>query len=85
MLYFAALAGIGFACATALRWPVMFLVAISTFAMSLAVQWSQGVPLGFAALIAAASVLILQVCYVLGGLVFSVRIRRVEAKKNIEA
>ncbi len=85
MVYFAALAGIGFACATALRWPVMFLVAISTFAMSFAVQWSQGVPPGFAALISVASVVTLQVCYVLGGLVLSVRIRRIEAKKNIEA
>jgi hypothetical protein len=85
MVYFAALAGIGFACATALRWPVMFLVAISTLAMSFAVQWSQGVPPGFAALISVASVLTLQVCYVLGGLVLSVRIRRIEAKKNIEA
>jgi hypothetical protein len=85
MLYFTALAVIGFACAAALRWPVMFLIAMSTFVMSFAVQWGQGVAFGFAALIAVASFLILQVCYVLGGLALSVRIRMGEAKKNIEA
>lgn len=85
MFYFTALAVIGLACAAALRWPVMFLVAMSTFAMSFAVQLSQGVAFGFAALIAVTSFLILQVCYVLGGLALSVRIRMVAAKKNIEA
>ena len=85
MLYFTALAVIGFACAAALRWPVMFLAGMSTFGTSFAVQWSQGIHSGFAALNAVTSFLILQVCYVLGGLVLSVRLRRVEAKKNIEA
>ena len=85
MLYFTALALIGFACATAFRWPVMFCAAALIFVMCFAVRASQGFPFGSALLTAAASLVLFQLCYVLGGAVLSLRLRRVGAKKNIQA
>ena len=84
MLYFTAVGLIGLACATAFRWPVMFvfvaLVALGCFT----VRSGQGAPASVAAMNAIASALVLQLCYVLGGVLLTFRVRRVSAKKNLE-
>ncbi len=84
MLYFTAVGLIGLACAMAFRWPVMFVLAALVAVGCLAVQLRHGAPASVAAMDAIASSLILQLCYVLGGFLLTVRIRGVSAKKNLE-
>lgn len=83
MLFFAVLALMGFACAAAFRWPVMLLIAIGVFACAFAANLKNG--FGDAALVAVGSLATLQVSYVVAGLVLSIRLRRLQAKKNLNA
>lgn len=85
MVYFVALAFIGFACATAFRWPVMFCLAALVLVACFAVLMLQGRGIAAAALQSVASFVVLQLCYVLGGAALSLRLRRIEAKKNLQA
>ena len=84
MLYFTAVGTIGLACAMAFRWPVMFVLAALVVVGCFTVRLGQGTPASVAAMKAIASGLVLQLCYVLGGFLLTVRIRRVSAKKNLE-
>lgn len=85
MMYFAALALIGFACATALRWPVMFCAAALIAVVSFTTLLLQGAGLAAALGQGLGSLVVLQLCYVLGGAVLSLRLRRLESKKNLQA
>lgn len=85
MIYFVALAFIGFACATAFRWPVMFCLAALVLVACFTTLMVQGRGLAFASVQAVASFVVLQLCYVLGGAALSLRLRRIEAKKNLQA
>ena len=83
MLYFAALAFIGLACA-AFRWQVMFCVASLVFIICCIILSIQGALLWSAVLTASTSFIVVQISYVLGGALLSLRLRRVEAKKNLK-
>ena len=85
MMYYVALALIGFACATALRWPVMFCAAALIAVVSFTTLLLRGDGLASALGRGLGSLVVLQICYVLGGAVLSLRLRRIEAKKNLQA
>ena len=84
MLYFTAVGLIGVACAMAFRWPVMFVLAALVVVSCFVVQLEQGAPASVAAMHAVASSLVLQLCYVVGGFLLTVRVRGLSAKKNLE-
>ena len=85
MIYYAVLALVGLACATALRWPVMFCAAALIAIVSFTTLLLQGAGLLAALGQGVGSLVVLQLCYVLGGAVLSLRLRRIEAKKNLQA
>lgn len=83
MLYYAALAFIGLACA-AFRWQIMFCAASLVFIICCVILPIQGALFWTTVLTAAASFIVVQISYVLGGALASLRLRRVEAKKNLK-
>ncbi len=84
MFYFAALALIGLAC-SAFRWSVMVCIAGLLTVACLAILLVRGAPLWSALPTAAATLVVVQVCYVVGGGLLSFRLRRIAAKKNLQA
>ena len=85
MLYFAAMALIGLVCAAALRWPVMFAAAILAAVLSFVTVLLRGAGFGAALAQGFGSLVVLQLFYVLGGAVLSLRLMHGTAKKNLQA
>lgn len=84
MIYFATLALIGLAC-SAFRWSVMVCVAGMLALACMAILLVRGAPVLSAVPTAAATFFVVQIAYVVGGALLSFRLRRIAAKKNIQA
>ena len=84
MLLFSALALLGFACA-AFRWSVMVCIAGAVSLACGVVLPLQGVSIWQALLTAAGCFVDVQLAYVLGGALLHVHLRRITAKKNLQA
>ena len=85
LLYGAAIAAIGFMCATVLRWPAMLCIAGFLTFVAFVFYWATGAVVLQAILYSLYSLVLLQIFYVIGGFVMSLRLRRQSTKKNIEA
>lgn len=83
MLYFSVLAIVGFAAAAAFRWPVMFGAAVLVSIAASIADRSMHASIGHSVLEAVASLLVVQIAYVIGGALFGLRLRRSEARKNL--
>lgn len=85
LLYGAVIAAIGLMCAMVLRWPAMLCIAALLTVVAFIVYWSTGAVMLQAILYSLYSLVLLQIFYVIGGFVMSLRLRRQSTKKNIEA
>ena len=85
MLYFLVIGAVGLSCALGLRWPVMAGAALLVAITCCFVELKRGASVLEAAWLSVASFLVLQLSYVIGGFLLTLRLRQILAKKNANA